>query len=75
MFVTSTLSQASIILATLRVGYKKVLHLTSFKILTMAEHSSLFFVCVNDEEKNGYAIMTPGANVIMLFTAVSYDFS
>ncbi len=67
VFVTSTLSQASVIFATLRVGYRKVLHLTSFKILTKAKHSSLCFVCVNGEEKNGYVIMTPGPNVIKLF--------
>jgi hypothetical protein len=49
-------------------------------MLDMAEKSvgdkrnSLFWKNINDEEKSSMA-MTPGANVIKLFTVVIYKFS
>jgi hypothetical protein len=40
----------------------------------MDEHSSLFCREISDGDDNSFSALTPGANVIKLFTAVSYEF-
>jgi len=43
--------------------------------LAIIKCSSLVGLFVNEEEANSFIRETPVANVIKLFTAVSYDFS
>jgi hypothetical protein len=40
----------------------------------MDKHSSLFCREISDSDDNSFSALTPGANVIKLFTAVSYEF-
>ncbi len=42
--------------------------------LDWGKHSSLFVVLVGDEEKS-FLTLTPGPNVIKLFTSVIYEYS
>ncbi len=48
-------------------------HYTRLERLAIAKHSSLFCPLVSDEEKS-LITLSPGTNVIKLFTAVSYEF-
>jgi hypothetical protein len=42
--------------------------------LAKVKYTKIFGVVVSDEESQGLKTLTPGANVMKLFKAISYDF-